>query len=185
MTVLQTNRNFFTTTQKTLFFCFFFIFLFSFSMFFMFCLFLFPTWKRQKQKVHIFFSKTLFLTPWQTAKKLFSHPYTLFVFFLDTQKTTIKLGKNKQTKILDQVLTQPWTRFWLKKPQILDQVLTLQHMYIYMAIYIYILPYIYAVESKLGPRFGFLSQNLVQGSCLIVPPNLIVFFGYLKNANSA
>ena len=29
-------------------------------------------------------------------------------------------------------MTQPWTKFWRKKTQILDQVLTLQHIYIYI-----------------------------------------------------
>ena len=124
MTILQTNKNFFTTTQKTLFFwAFFEIVLFHV---FHVLSFSFSTMKKTKTKSAHFFSKTLFLTPWQTAKKLFSHPYTLFVFFLRYPKNTIKMGKNKQKKILDQVLTQPWTRFWLKKPQILDQVLTLQ-----------------------------------------------------------
>ena len=127
MTILQTNKNFFTTTQKTLFF---WVFLkFSFSMFFMFCLFLFPTWKRQKQKVHIFFRKPFFWHLDKLPKNYFRTP-THYLCFLRYPKNTIKLGKNKQKKILDQVLTQPWTRFWLKKPQILDQVLTLQHIYI-------------------------------------------------------
>ena len=107
---------------------------FSFSIFFMFCLFLFPTWKRQKQKVHIFFSKTLFWHLDKLPKNYFRTP-THYLCFLRYPKNTIKLGKNKQKKILDQVLTQPWTRFWLKKPQILDQVLTLQHAYIYIYIY--------------------------------------------------
>ena len=49
-------------------------------------------------------------------------------FRLRCPKQTIRLGKNKPKKILDQVLTQPWAKFWLKKTQILDQVLTLQHI---------------------------------------------------------
>ena len=80
--------------------------------------------------MHIFFRKPFFWHPDKLPKKLFSHPYTLFVF-LKIPKKHYKTGENKQTKILDQVLTQPWTKFWLKKPQILDQVLTLQHIYIY------------------------------------------------------
>ena len=129
---------FFTTTQKTLFFWAFLKF--SFSMFFMFCLFLFPTWKRQKQKVHIFFENPFFDTLTNCQKIIFA-PHTHYLCFFRYPKNTIKLGKNKQKKILDQVLTQPWTRFWLKKPQILDQVLTLQHIYIY----------IYAVELITWP----------------------------------
>ena len=47
-------------------------------------------------------------------------------------KKHYKIGEKQAKQILDQVLTQPWTKFWLKKNQILDQVLTLQHIYIYI-----------------------------------------------------
>ena len=78
--------------------------------------------------MHIFFENP-FLTTWQIAKKLFSHPYTLFVFF-KIPKKHYKIGEKQAKKnlgpsfdaTLDQVLTQ--------KTQILDQVLTLQHIYI-------------------------------------------------------
>ena len=120
---------FFTTTQKTLFFWVFFeIFFFHFFHVFSFS---FSNIKKTKTKSAHFFSKTLFLTPWQTAKKYFRTP-THYLCFLRYPKNTIKLGKNKQKKILDHILTQPWTTFWLKKPQILDHILTLQHIYIYI-----------------------------------------------------
>ena len=80
----------------------------------MFSLFLSPTSKRQKQKVHIFFRKPFFWHPDKLPKNYFRTP-THYLCFLRYPKNTIKLGKNKQKKILDQVLTQPWTKFWLKK----------------------------------------------------------------------
>ena len=79
--------------------------------------------------MHIFPQKTFFWHPDKLPQKIFSHPYTLFVI-LNIPQNTKKLGKKQANNILDQVLTQPWTKFWLKKPQILDQVLTLQHLYI-------------------------------------------------------
>ena len=123
---------FFTTTQKTLFFWVFFgIF---FSLFFHIFLFTFSNIKKTKTKSAHFFSRTLFLTTWQTAQKNFSHPYTLFVI-LNIPKKHYKIGEKQANKnlgpsfdaTLDQVLTQ-------KKPQILDQVLTLQYIYIYIDI---------------------------------------------------
>ena len=111
MTILQTNKIFFTTTQKTLFFwAFFEIFLFHV---FHVLSFSFSNMKKTKTKSAHFFSKTLFLTPWQTAKKLFSHPYTLFVFF-KIPKKHYKTGEKQANKnlgpgfdaTLDQVLTQ-------------------------------------------------------------------------------
>ena len=149
MTFLQKRPVFFTNTQKHYFSGPFFE-IFFFQCFHVFS-FSFSNIKETKTKSAHFFSKTLFLTPWQTAKKLFSHPYTLFVFF-KIPKKHYKTGENKQKKILDQVLTQPWTKFWLKKPQILDQVLTLQHIYICM------LERQHLVQD-LG---GGLSQHLVQ-----------------------
>ena len=54
--------------------------------------------------------------------------------------------------------------------------------------YIYIYVYVYVVESKLGPRFVFLSQNFVQGCVktwskifLLVFPQFYSVLGYLKN----
>ena len=86
---------------KTLFFwAFFEIFLFHFFHGFSFS---FSNIQKTKTKSAHFFSKTLFLTPWQTAKKIFSHPYTLFVFF-KMPKKHYKTGENKQKK--------SWTKFW-------------------------------------------------------------------------
>ena len=74
--------------------------------------------------MHIFFvRKPLFDTP-TTCKKDTSRPYTLFAI-LNYQKH-YQTGEEQANKFLDQVLTPPWTKFWLKKGQILDQVLTLQ-----------------------------------------------------------
>ena len=42
--------------------------------------------------------------------------------FFKIPKKHYKTGEKQAKKILDQVLTQPWTKFWRKKPQILDQV---------------------------------------------------------------
>ena len=127
MTFLQKRTIFVHNHPQNTIFLGFFFWNFRFPFFHVFS-FSFSNIKKTKTKSAHFFSKTLFLTTWQIAQKIFSHPYTLFVF-LRYPKNTIKLGKNKQKKILDQVLTQPWTKFWLKKPQILDQVLTLQHMW--------------------------------------------------------
>ena len=111
---------FFTNTQKTLFSGLFLNFLFpSFSCF----LFFFLQHKKTKTKSAHFFRKPFFWHPDKLPKNYFRTP--THYLFLIYPKNTIKLRKNKQKKILDQVLTQPWTKFWLKKPQILDQVLTL------------------------------------------------------------
>ena len=102
---------FFTNAQKTLFFwAFFEIFFFHFFHVFSFS---FSNIKKTKTKSTRFFSKTLSLTPWQTAKKIFSHPYTLFVFF-KIPKKYYKTGEKQANKnlgpsfdaTLDQVLTQ-------------------------------------------------------------------------------
>ena len=71
---------------KTLFFCFFLkCFFFHF---FHIVLFTFSNiQKRQKQKVHMFFSKTHFLTPWQTAQNFIFAPLHTICVFLDQQKT--------------------------------------------------------------------------------------------------
>ena len=113
MPFLQKTSSLFTTTQKHKFSVFFLRF--SFSMFFIFSLFFRQHKKDKNKKCTCFFLKTL-LTPWQTAQKSFCTP-THYLCFLRTTK-----------KHLDQVSMQPWTKFWLRKPQILDQVLTLQHL---------------------------------------------------------
>ena len=114
--------------------------------------FSFSNMKKTKTKSAHFFSKTLFLTPWQTAKKLFSHPYTLFVSFKIPPKH-YQTGEKQAKKILDQVLTQPWTKFWLKNPK------SWTKFWLYS---------IYAVESKLGPKIAFFESKL--------GPSFLLFF---------
>ena len=106
-----------------------------------FCNFIFPFFscfllfhfqhKIDKNKKCTFFfeKKTLFWHPDKLPKNIFAPLHTICVFKIP--KKHYKTGETSK-KILDQVLTQPWTKFWFKKPQILDQVLTLQHIYIYM-----------------------------------------------------
>ena len=129
MTFLQKRPVFFTNTQKTQFFwVFFWNFLFPFFSCFSFS---FSTIKKTKTKSAHFFSKTLFLTPWQTAKKLFSHPYTLFVFF-KIPKKHYKIRENKQKK--------SWTKFWRnlgpsfdsKTPNLGPSFDSTAHIYIYI-----------------------------------------------------
>ena len=65
--------------------------------------------------MHIFFENP-FLTTWQIAKHLFSHPIHTICAFFKIPKKHYEIGENKQ-KILDQVLTHPWTKFDSKKPK--------------------------------------------------------------------
>ena len=88
------------TPKNTIFLGFFLKFSFSIFSYF---LFFFLQHKKDKNKKCTFFFENPFLTPWQTAKKLFSHPYTLFVFF-KIPKKHYKIGENKQKK--------SWTKFW-------------------------------------------------------------------------
>ena len=114
MTFLQKKTSFLHKHPKnTIFLGFFWNCLFPFFSCFLFS---FSNIKKTKTKSAHFFSKTLFLTPWQTAKKLFSHPYTLFVFF-KIPKKHYKTGEKQAKKILDQVLTQPWPSFDSKNPK--------------------------------------------------------------------
>ena len=132
MPFLQKNIFFVHNHPKTLFFwafvnfrfpCFFFnIFSFSFS-----------NIKKTKTKSAHFFPKPSFDTLTNCQKIIFAPLYTICVFFKIT-KTHYKIGvKQAKTNLgpsfdatLDQGLTQ--------KTQILDQVLTLQHI-IYTCIY--------------------------------------------------
>ena len=107
---------------------------FRFPCFSYFLKFLHQHKKRQKQKCTSFF-KTPFLTPWQTAKIYFRTPTHYLCAFFKIPEKHYKIGGKQATRILDQVLMQLWTKFWLNKPQILDQVLTLQHIYICVYIY--------------------------------------------------
>ena len=111
MTFLQKKTSFLHKHPKnTIFLGFFWNFLFPFFSCF---LFFFLQHKKDKNKKCTFFFENPFLTPWQTAKKLFSHPYTLFVFF-KIPKKHYKTGEKQAKKnlgpsfdaTLDQVLTQ-------------------------------------------------------------------------------
>ena len=134
MPFLQKTLFFVHNHPKTLFFWPFFE-IFVFHVFHMFS-FSFSNIKKTKTKSAHFFSKTLFLTPWQTAKNYFRTPTHYLCFFKITKKH-YKIGKKPSKQnlgpsfdaTLDQVLTQ--------KTQILDQVLTLQHAYIYISIVVY------------------------------------------------
>ena len=73
----------------------------------------------------------------------------------------MKLGKNKQKKILDGFSTQPWTDFQLKNPQILDGFSTLQHIYICCKLRIRNWSKIWGVlKLKTGPSFSLFSPFL-------------------------
>ena len=72
-----TKKSYFLHNHpKTLFCCFFFLFSFPFFRSF---LFWFIQHKKTKAKC-TFLSKTLSLTPWQTAQKIFSHPMHTICF---------------------------------------------------------------------------------------------------------
>ena len=74
--------------------------------------------------MHIFFFENPFFDTLTNSQKIFSHTYTLFVFF-KIPKKHYKTGEKQAKKnlgpsfdaTLDQVLTQKnpksWTRFWL------------------------------------------------------------------------
>ena len=111
--------------QNTIFlfffeFCFPFFHIFSFS---------FSNIKKTKTKSAHFFSKTLFWHPDKLPKNYFRTP-THYLCFFKIPPKHYKIGENKKNlgpsfdATLDQVLTQ--------KNQILDQVLNLQHIYIYI-----------------------------------------------------
>ena len=132
MTFLQKRPVFFTNTQKHYFLVFFwniispFFHVFSFS---------FSTIKKTKTKSAHFFRKPFFDTLTNCPKIIFAPLHTICVFFFKIPQKHYKIGEKQAKKILDQVLTQPWTKFWRKKKkQILDQVLTLQHIHIYIYI---------------------------------------------------
>ena len=133
---LQKGTIFFTTTQKHNFTVFFEAFLFHFS-YFLFCFF---QHKKDKKKTSIFFVRKPFFDTLTNCQKIFSHPYALFVI-LRCPPNAIKLWKTSKN-ILDQVLTQPWTKFWLKKLK------SWTKFWLYST-------YRYAVESKLGPKIAF------------------------------
>ena len=125
MTFVQKKQFFFTTTQKTLLFWAFFE-IFLFHVFHIF-LFNFSNMKREKQKVHHFFFETLFRHPDKLPKKYFRTP-THYLWLLTYPKNTIKLGKT--TKIWDQLLAQPWTKFCLKKPNLGPSFVATAYIYI-------------------------------------------------------
>ena len=126
----------FTTTPKTLFFWA------SFKIFVFHCFHIFFQHKKDKNKKCTFFSKPFFdnLT---NCPKIFSRPYTLFVFF-EIPKKHYKIGENKQNNLgpsfdatLDQVLTQ-------KNPNLGPSFDSTAHMYMYMLLC-----------SKMGCFFSF------------------------------
>ena len=143
MTFWQKKTSFLHKHPKNTIFLVFFFEIFFFHFFHVFS-FSFSNIKKTKTKsAHFFFENSFFDTLTNSQKKYFRTP-THYLCFFKIPKKHYKTGEKQTKKILDQVLTQPWTKFWLKKPQILDQVLTLQHIYIYM----------YAVRLLSGPRFG-------------------------------
>ena len=103
MTILQTNKNFFTTTQKTLFFWAFF-WNFPFPCFSCFVFFFFQHEKDKNKKCTFFFENPFFWHLDKLPKNYFRTP-THYLCFFKIPKNTIKVGKNKQKKI-------SWTRFW-------------------------------------------------------------------------
>ena len=149
MTSLQKKGPFlFTATPKTLFFwAFFEIFVFQFCH-----LFFFLQHKKDKNRKCTFFSKPLFLTFfsktlfWQPDKlpKIYFRTPTHYLCFSKIPKKHYKIGENKQNKILDQVLTQPWTKFDSKKTK------SWTKFWLY-SIYIYI--HTHAVRLGSGPIF--------------------------------
>ena len=120
---------------------------FDFSIFSCFLFFVFQHRIDKNKKCTFFFENPFFDTLTNCQKIIFAPLHTILCF-LRYPKNTIKLGKQANKKLgpsfdatLDQVLTQ--------KTQILDQVLTLQHIYIYISIYIYMFFY----------RFGYVALN--------------------------
>ena len=108
--------------------------------------------------MHIFF-ENLFDTLTNSPKNICAPLHTI----CDSKHTQNWGGGNKQKKILDQVLTQPWTKFWLKKPQILDQVLTLQHIYICCGVKI--LAKFYPFQSQSFGQVSFFKNNWCKKHC--------------------
>ena len=116
---------------------------------FSYFLFFFLQHKEDKNKKCTFLFENPFLTPWHIAKNYFRTP-THHLCFKDAQKNTIKLEKANKS----------WTKLWLKN-QILDQVLTLQHiLYVYIYIYVLILlPLSLSIFISLNP-FSYFSLSL-------------------------
>ena len=83
--------------------------------------------------MHNLFRKPFFWLPDNPPKKYFC-TYTLFVISISPK--SFKAGE-KQKK-LGQIFDSTLAGFWLKKGQILDRFLTLQHAYMYVYIHIYI-----------------------------------------------
>ena len=146
MTILQKKNIFLHNHPKTLFFwAFFEIFFFHFFHVFSFS---FSNIKKTKTKSAHFFSKTLFSTPWQTAKKYFRTP-THYLCFFKIPKKHYKTGEKQAKKnlgpsfdaTLDQVLTQ-------KTPNLGPGFDSTAHIYIY--IFGLIWPYI-----SLSPSLSF------------------------------
>ena len=77
--------------------------------------------------MYILFRKPFFWHPDKLQKNYFRTPTHYLCFFKIPKK------QSKQTKILDQVLTQPWTKFWRKKnPNLGPSFYATAHIYIYI-----------------------------------------------------
>ena len=144
MPFLKEKTFLFTTTPKTLFFCFFEMFLFhifhSFSL-------SFSNIKRfKKNKKCTFLFENPFLTLWQTAKEYFRTPTHYYLCFFRCPQNTIKLGKASKTNLgpsfdptLDQALTH-------KNPNLGPSFDSTAHIYIYT--------YTYCSTPSCGGRFS-------------------------------
>ena len=118
-----TKSTSFPPTPKALFVCSLALFLFVF--FLSVCLS--PTWTNAQTSIFLY--KNLF-TSRQFGKTVFWHPYSLSVI-LNIPKNIPKLGKTSKHS-WTRYWRNTWSRYWFKNPQILDQMLTLQHIYIYI-----------------------------------------------------
>ena len=86
--------------------------------------------KTTKAKNACFVQRPFFYTP-TTCQKIFSHPYTPFVI-LNYPKNTMKLGEKQANINLGQIFDSTLARFLTQKMPNLGQLLTLQHIYIYI-----------------------------------------------------
>ena len=112
--------------KNTIFQSFSFFLIFA-SMLFIFSLFLSPTYKRQNKECTFFSENPLFDTLTNWPKNIFAPLHTICVFKITKKHYKIgeKTSKKKLGPRFDATLGQVLTQ----KNQILDQVLTLQHIY--------------------------------------------------------
>ena len=134
---------------KTLFFWFFEMFLFHFFHLFSFAL---SNIKRQKQKMHFFWS--LFFWHLDNRQKICSHPYILLVFFRYPPKH-YKTGGKQAKQILDRIFDSTLARFLTQKRPNLGQIFDST-----ACIYIYI--HIHAVAPRiLANLWSQIFKNLI------------------------